>query len=65
MGLFGKLVKTAVNTAIIPFAVAADVVIAPVTIAKKIDRFMDGGGGGEDDTFTERAIQTLKDDADD
>lgn len=65
MSLFGKLVKTAVNAAIVPVAIAGDVLVAPVTAVKAIDRFMGGERKNPNDkTFTERAIQTLKDEAD-
>jgi len=65
MSLFSKLVKLAVNTAIVPVAIAGDVLVAPVTAMKAIDRFMGGGrqrSMGE--TFTEKVIRTLKDEAD-
>lgn len=60
MGFFGKLVKTAVNVAVLPVAVARDVVMAPVIAAK----------AGSDpwnplDLATRRQLEKIKDEADD
>jgi hypothetical protein len=51
MSLFGALVRTVVNTALVPVAVAKDVLTL--------------GNFGEGRTFTERQLQQLKEEADD
>ena len=51
MSLFGALIKTAVNVACLPLAVAADVVTL--------------GNLGEGKPFTQKAIEQIKEDADD
>jgi hypothetical protein len=49
MGLFGKLVKTAVNVATLPVAVAKDVVTL--------------GNLGNSRSFTEKKLEQIKDEA--
>lgn len=53
MSLFGKLVKTAVNVAEIPLAVAKDVLT------------LGGVATGEDQTYTRQLVEKIKEDADD
>jgi hypothetical protein len=53
MGLFGKLVKTALNVAEIPLAVAKDVVT------------LGGVATGKDETYTRELVEKIKEDADD
>lgn len=48
MSLFGALVKTVVNTALLPVAIAADVVT------------LGGKALGDGESFTEKQIETLK-----
>lgn len=65
MSLFGRIIRTAVNVVIVPAAVVADVVIAPVTVVRTIDAFMGGEKRIAGKTCTERAIDTLKEEAED
>lgn len=51
MSIFGQIIRTAVNTALLPVAVVKDVVTL--------------GRAGEPESFTERAIRELKDEAED
>lgn len=55
MSLFGKIIKTAVNVAIVPAALAVDIAILPVTAIR--------AGEGEK-PLTLKALETLKREAD-
>lgn len=59
MRLFGQLVRTVVNVALIPVAVAADVATAGGIMSGHNDQ------GRADDTFLAKRIQQLKDEASD
>ena len=55
MSLFGKIVKTAVNVAVLPVAIAQDVISAPFESMDDKETF----------TRTPCILKTIKDDADD
>jgi hypothetical protein len=54
MGLFGKLVATAINVATLPVAVAKDV----ITLGNAAN-----AGGSDRGTFTGKKLQQIKDEA--
>ncbi len=57
MKLFGQLIRTVVNTALVPVAVARDVVTLGGVLTG------DNDDGRVEDTHTAEAIQRLKDEA--
>ena len=58
MKIFGQLVRTAVNVALLPVAVVADVATAGGVFTGHNDN------GRAADTFTAKRLQKLKDEAD-
>lgn len=58
MGIFGKLVKTVVNVAELPLAVAKDVLTLGGTVS-------DQNPTGHGQTYTRELVEKIKEDADD
>jgi hypothetical protein len=63
MKLFGQLVRTVVNTALVPVAVVADVVTLGGVVGGGNDPLEGAGEFQIGQTHTGRRLQTLKDEA--